>query len=184
MRGAAVLFSAAALLAACGDDVVSPVLPVSALAAGEVEWNAKGLAVGKVAAVAELGDDTLVLSDQGALVFTGGVLLSSDAITKRWRQAAVIPAGDLAGEWLTAVDGAGALRRLRNRSTMETISDRYGLGGSPVRELAPLGGGRVAFALEQGGLAVADGQTVKRYDGEFRGLAGGGGRASTAARAM
>lgn len=176
-RSAALL----ALLAACGQDPPPPPepLPVSALSAGPVEWNAKKLAVGTVAAVAELGDDTLVLSSQGALVFTGGVLLSSDATVRAWRQAAVIPAGDLSGDWMAGVDGAGAVRRLRDRSAMESVSDRYGLKGVKVRDVVSLGAGRVAFALEPAGLAVADGERVLRYDGDYAGLAGGGGKAAS-----
>lgn len=165
----------AGLLWACAPPEPPPQLEPGPLALQPVEWNAKQTAVGRVAGVAELYDDTLVLSDQGAQVFTSGLLLATDATQKSWRTAAVIPAGDLSGEWLVGVHEDGRLFRLRNRSTVEDITDRYGLSGAPVRGVADLGQGRVGFALDQS-LALADGTSVTRYPLVLTGLVGGGGR--------
>ena len=62
-----------------------------------VKWNAKEVPTGKIAAVADLSEDTVVFSEQGALVFTAGLLLNTDPATKSWKAATVIPAGDRAG---------------------------------------------------------------------------------------
>lgn len=152
-----------------------PGLEVQPLELHEVGWNPKGTPVGRIAAAAELLDDTLVLGDQGALVFTGGVLLSSDAAVRSWRTAAVVPAGDKSGQWLIGIAEDGKVRRLRSRSTMEDVSDRYGLKDRVVQGAADLGQGLVGFTLAgvapAGGeagqgpveLAVADGTQVQRY---------------------
>ncbi|MFO0572793.1 MAG: hypothetical protein U1A78_02245 [Polyangia bacterium] len=176
-----------------------PVLVEKPLELHEVAWNPKGTPVGKVADVAELDEDTLILSDQGALVFTGGVLLASDAGVRDFRAAAVLPAGDRGGDqggeqtgsWLVALGSDGRLRRLRSRSSLEDISDRYGLKDRKVLGAADLGGGRSAFSLAPAGsppnptdplvddaaeLAVADGDKVLRYTVSLPGLRGGGGR--------
>lgn len=153
-----------------------PVLPAgSTFTLAELTWNGKMASFGQIAAVAEIYDDTLVLTDTGAVVLTSGVQLASDTSVKSWSRAAVLPAADLSGEWAVAIDGNGALRRLKNRSVMEDISDRYGLAGTPVTELAAMGTGGAAFALA-GGIAIADGQTVTRMDGALSMLAGGEGR--------
>src|SRR5690606_15190857 len=104
----------------CGEPPL-PGLMEQPLALHEVAWNPKGAPVGKVADVAELDDDTLILSDQGALVFTGGVLLASDAAVRDFRAAAVLPAGDKTGKWLVTLDKDGGMRRLRSRSSLEEI---------------------------------------------------------------
>ena len=142
-----------------------------------VAWNLANQNVGQVAAVAELYDDTVVFGDQGAQIFTGGLVLATDTTAQKWRAAAVIPAGDLSGQWLVAVDGAGRLLRLRNRRSLEDVSDRYGLAGSPLSAVVALGQAQSAFAL-MSELAVADGMTVTRYPSTLTGLAGGGGRAA------
>ncbi len=141
----------------------------------EVAWNGKNVDFGKISAVTEIYDDTLILSDSGANILTSGVLLASDTTMKSWGRAAVLPAADLSGSWAVGIDGSGALRRLKNRSVMEDISERYGLSGTPVTELAPMGNTGAAFALGSQ-LAVADGQTVVRMDGAMSMLAGAPGR--------
>jgi hypothetical protein len=168
-----------AALCACGDQepLPPPVLMETPLKIQPVEWNGKQVAVGKVAAVAELYDDTVVFSDQGALIFTSGLLIGSDAAVTAWKGATVIPAGDLSGEWLAAIDGMGRVRRLRNRSIMEDVSDRYGLKDVPVEEVAALGGRLVGFVLRDS-VAVADTDTVTRYPVSLRGVSASGGRAA------
>lgn len=199
-RGTAVGVLVGALLAggAGCEPPAPPVLVEQPLELHEVAWNPKGTPVGKVADVAELDEDTLILSDQGALVFTGGVLLASDAGVRDFRAAAVLPAGDQgadkSGSWLVAIGSDGRLRRLRSRSSLEDISDRYGLKDRRVLGAADLGGGRSAFSLAPAGgapnppdpaspavddaaeLAVADGDKVLRYTVSLPGLRGGGGR--------
>jgi mono/diheme cytochrome c family protein len=165
----------------CGDNGPPPLVPVPTgpLELTQSEFAPKGVTLGQVAAVSELGSDTLVLSDQGALLFTSGVLLAQDGNIKAWGSSAgVIPAADLAGEWQAAVSADGRVFRLRNRANMEDISDRYGLKGTPVREVVGLGKGRTAFALT-GSLAVANGKEVRRYEGVYSGVSGANGRVAT-----
>lgn len=137
----------------------------------ELAWNSKNVDFGPISGVTEIYDDTLVLSGSGAVVLTSGVQLALDARVKSWGAVSVLPAADLSGSWAVAIDDKGSLRRLKNRSVMEDISDRYGLVGVPVRELAPMGQQGAVFALD-GQLAVADGQTVTRYDGAYTQVAG------------
>lgn len=141
-----------------------------------LSWNAKSIPVGAVAAAADLYDDNVIFSDLGALVFTSGVLLATDANYKGWQSAAVIPAGDLSGQWLVGVDDGGRVLRLKNRSALEDVSDRYGLVGKRTREAVSLGKDSLtAFALD-GEVAIADGQKVSRYSLDLTGLTGAGGR--------
>ena len=71
----------------------------------------------------------------------------------------MIPAGDLAGQWLVGVDGKGHLRRLRDRAVLEDVSDRYGLRSGVISDLAAADvATATVFALENE-LAVADGKT-------------------------
>jgi mono/diheme cytochrome c family protein len=168
----------AAALAACGDDKdQAAMVPVMPLQVRQVPWNLANQDVGKVAAVAELYEDTVVLGDQGAQVFTGGLVVATDTSARSWRGATVIPAGDLSGQWLVAIDDKGRLLRLRNRRTLEEVGDRYGLAGTPLAAVAALGSGLTGFALASD-LAVADGTRVTRYPGGLTGLAGAGGRAA------
>src|SRR6185436_3804134 len=99
-----------------------------------------GEAVGQVAAIAEHGDELVVLSDKGALFFSGGLLTERDASITAWRHAARVPAPALPEEWPVGVDSAGRVRRLGGRGALEDVSGRYGLPG-PVSDLAPLGRG-------------------------------------------
>lgn len=168
------------LLAACGDGPPPPRDPTlemgSPLAIQIIDWNARKADVGKIAAVAEIYDDTLVLSDTGATIFTSGVPLASDGGVKGWRGAAVLPAADLSGDWAIGVDQEGILRRLRDRSLMEGVSERYGLTDAKVLDLVAIDKGWSAFSLEGGRIAVADGDKVTRYDGAYTQLQGGFGR--------
>jgi mono/diheme cytochrome c family protein len=103
--------------------------------------------VGRVAAVADDGDDVVVLGDRGAQFFTGGTLTGADRRIDAWRGAAAIPAADGAGTWLAALDGTGTLHRVRARASLEPISDRYGLAGKALSSFAALGRGWLGFAL-------------------------------------
>lgn len=176
----------AALLLGCSS-TPPPALEIQPFELQEVAWNRNSTPVGRVTGVAELADDTLILGDQGALVFTGSVLLSSDPAVRDWRGAAVLPAGDKSGQWLVGVGGDGRLRRLRSRSSMEDISDRYALKDRKILDVADLGQGRVAFGLAPDSspaappgsgedLAIADGEQVKRYALSLPRLVGGSGR--------
>ncbi|MCS6913846.1 MAG: hypothetical protein RMK29_01685 [Myxococcales bacterium] len=151
-------------------------LPVEPLALESVSWNATGVAVGIVAAVAEQGDDLVVLSDQGALFFRSGRLDARDGSVRHWRQGAALPLPDEPGHWLVGLDGTGRLRRLRSHAPLEDITDRYRLPAGAVADLVPLGGQRAAFALQQGGLVVWDGGALTRYEGTFPRLGGGHGQ--------
>ena len=165
------------VLAACQDGSgPDTLLPERPLQLRSVKWNAKDVPTGKIAAVAGLGEDTVVFSELGAMVFTAGLLLSTDVGAKSWKTATVIPAGDLAGAWLIGIDGKGRVRRLRDRAVMEDVSDRYGLTGEVVEEAVAVDtAAQVAFGLHSS-LAVADGQKVTRYPIAMHGLAGGSGR--------
>jgi mono/diheme cytochrome c family protein len=166
---------------ACGGGEPEPAasLSVQPLSVRSVDWNPKAIPVGSVAAVAELGGTIVVLGDEGATLFSGGVYAGSDAQVTGWRSATTIPAADGNGTWIAGVDDQGRVLRLRAGSYFELVSDLYGLVGEDVAGVAALGGATVGFAIA-GGLAVADGMTVTRYDvGPFTNLAGGGGRAAT-----
>jgi len=79
--------------------------------------------------------------------------------------------------WIVGVDGEGHVRRLIGKSTLEPVSDRFGLADARVSAVASLGGHMSAFRL-QDQIAVADGKKVARYaTGGLSSFAGGGGRA-------
>ncbi len=70
------------------------------------------------------------------------------------------------------------MRRLLGKTSLEPVSDRFGLGGDHVIGVASLGGAVAAFRL-QDEIAVADGASVTRYaTGPLASFAGGGGRAA------
>ncbi len=166
------------LLSGCGESPAQPeeLLPVNPTMVRSLKWNAKDVPTGNIFAVSDLNEDTVVFSDQGAMVFTAGIPLVTDSAVRSWRTAAVVPAGDLAGSWLVAVDGTGHVRRLRDRSVMEDVSDRYGLLKEDIQEvIASDPQIRTVFALPQE-LAVSDGQKVSRFSLSLRGISGGSGR--------
>jgi mono/diheme cytochrome c family protein len=130
-----------------------------------VLWNADETKApsGAIAAVAEAGANVVVFSDKGALVYSGGSLLSSDTSQTSWLGAASIPAGaGDEGVWVVGVDGKGQLQHLAALSHLDPVSDRYGLAKDALVAVAPLGT-MVAFSLPTQ-LAVADGTKVTRYD--------------------
>jgi cytochrome c5 len=65
------------------------------------------------------------------------------------------------------------VHRVRARSTLEDVSDRYGLSDDAVQMAFALGGSLVAFVLDQS-IAMADGKTVERYAVEATSGASGG----------
>lgn len=140
-----------------------------------VEWNTQKVPVGRVAAVAESGDDLTVFGSLGAMTFTGGALVGTDATIRDWRAAATIPAADGAGSWVVGLDARGHLHRVRARSKLEPVSARFGLEKLEVRAISDLGRGRVAFSLGNA-VAIAEGDGVARYDYAFTAIAGGDGR--------
>jgi hypothetical protein len=150
---------------------------VATLSLRHVEWNPNHAEVGRVQAVADASDEVVVFSDLGATVMVSGQAIAVDRSVTHWASATTIPAPDGTGSWIVGIDAEGKVRRLRARSALEAVSERFGLGKDRVREVTSLGAGLVAFAL-QGQIALADSNAVLRYDlGTFRALAGGGGRA-------
>jgi hypothetical protein len=128
-----------------------------------VDWNAGHADLGNVSASTESADEVAVFSDQGAIVVTGGAITATDSSVVAWRSSSLLPAADANGSWPTAVDASGHIFRLRAHTTLEDISDRYGLAMDSVQAALPLGGPFVAFVLDAS-IAVADGSQVVRYD--------------------
>lgn len=178
--GAFLLLSSSLL--ACGPSRYARGGAVGPLAVTTVDWNPAHVDVGKVAAVAESGEELAVFGDHGASVFAGGALIATDASVTAWTQAAAIPAPDGNGSWIVAIDGNGRLHRMRGRSVLEDVSARWGLSQARVLDVASMGLGRVIFAVDQGAsshaVALADGDRVARIDLPFTRVVGGGGRAA------
>jgi hypothetical protein len=129
-----------------------------------------------VRAVADSGADVVAFADGSATVLSSGRVVAVDRSAPRWISAGTIPAADGSGTWIVGVDGDGRVRRLLGKSTLEPVSDRFGLGGDPVAGVAALGGAVTAFRLA-GAVAVADGAAVTRYaTGPITAIAAGGGR--------
>jgi hypothetical protein len=133
------------------------------LAVSEREWNAARTDLGRIASLSEDGENVIVFSDHGASVLAGGAVALNDPSVTTWHGAARIPAADGDGEWSVGIDAQGQLYRLRGGTTLENVSDRYGLAGEQVSAALGLGAPYVAFALGKK-LAVADGTAVTRYD--------------------
>jgi mono/diheme cytochrome c family protein len=174
--------AAAALMGCGGEDAPAGIVEVLAqpFTVRPVDWNPTAVNVGEVAAVAEIGGILAVLGNNGASVFSGGVLTATDASVKGWTGASVIPAADGNGTWIAGVDLGGRVLRLRGGMYFEPVSDLYGLEDEAVLHVSALGKSTVAFAMS-GELAVTDGVTVTRYDvATYTGLAGANGRAATA----
>lgn len=145
------------------------------LALQTATWNANMTDLGKIAAVTELYDDVVVYSDKGATVMSGAAVAAQDGSTTSWRGAATIPAADGNGSWAVGVDGAGRMKRLRARTTLEDVGDRYGLAKDPVSAIVNVAAGKVAFSLVSQ-IALADGAQVVRFDQiPLAGPCGGGG---------
>jgi len=169
-KGAALLL--AWLVAACSPQSLPSGEPFKL---SELVWNGKQQDFGAISTVTELYDDTLIFTSLGTVVLTGGVTLAMDPSLRNASQAAVLPAADLSGSWAVAIADDGSVRRLKNRSVMEDVSDRYGLAGIRVSELSAMGTTGAVFRLPDE-IAVADGQHVTRFSGALRMLAGSDGR--------
>jgi hypothetical protein len=142
-----------------------------------VDWNPGNAPIAGVRAVADAGSDVVAFADGAATVLSGGRVVTVDRSVPRWVSAGTLPAADGSGTWIVGVDGDGRVRRLFGKSSLEPVSDRFGLGSEHVISVASLSGSVAAFRL-QGEIAVADGATVTRYaTGPLVSLAGGGGRA-------
>ena len=158
---------AALLVAACGG--ARETVPPARLAASDVPWSAGKAEPSRVVAVAELGDSVVVVGD-AATIFVGGTQASVDASARGWTWAGTIAAPDGSGTWLVATTVDGELRRVRARSTLERVSDRFGLAGDRVRAACSAGPHDTVFLLDDG-LARSDGGHVHRVDGKFTSIA-------------
>jgi mono/diheme cytochrome c family protein len=148
---------------------------VAALAVTPVAWNAAKAPLGKVRAVADDGRVVAVFADDGASVFTAGARVAQDRSVTDWRDAATIAAADGSTPWIVGVSGQGRLYYLRGQTSLQDVTERYGLGSARLLGAAGLGSRYVGFLLN-GELAVADGSRVTRYASPgVLGLVGGGG---------
>lgn len=161
-----------------GEDAASgPQLAQGTLALQRIDW-AEALpamtSTGKVAAVAESGDDVAVFSDTGLFLWSSGSTAGSDSSVRTWQAAAAVPALGFPGQWLLGVDDGGRVYRLHSGAafSLEDVTARYVLTDKPVREVAALGNGQVVFALADK-LALTDGQNLKLFDLSLRHIVGG-----------
>lgn len=137
-----------------------------------VDWNPGHADVGKVAAVAEVGETSIVYGDKGLFVFSGGAVSANDATVSKWTYAATIPAGDGSGTtWAVGLDDKGRVLRLMAQMEVEDVSDRYGLANTKVNAVVAMGR-YVGFALDNQ-VAIADGSTVERFDLGLHAVSGG-----------
>ena len=168
---------APAVALGCGGSALTardPSFPKTSASA--VDWNPSHADVGHVAAVAELGDEVDVFSDAGLFVFVSGSLVGSDASVKKWRGATTIPASGYAGRWIVGFDDAGTLWRVKDRSHLEPVTDRFALPKKTVRSAFAGGAGAAPFAgfLLDDELALADGKLVRFVPTHARSAAAGG----------
>lgn len=176
MRRLAFALMATPLLAACGPGAHSRAAGVvGQLAVAPVVWNASNAPVGNVRAVADAGDVVAVFSDTGATVLASKAVVATDTAVTDWVDAGAISATDGLGEWIVGVSARGQLYRLRNQSTFEDVSTRYGLAALMAHGATSLGPGFTGFLLD-GEIAIADGHQVTRFGAaKMTGFAGGGG---------
>jgi len=172
------LAAAAALLAGCGAGphtrAAGAVTPLTVRA---VPWNPSQAQVGRVSAVADAGSIVAVFGDSGATVLGSGAVVAVDRSVTDWASASTIAGADGSARWIVGIDRRGHLHYLRGSSAFEDVSARYGLDGRAFRGASMLDASRVAFLVD-GGLAIADGSRVARYDAlpQLLDVAGGGGR--------
>lgn len=136
---------------------------VAPLSVRQVAWNPSQAAVGRVSAVADAGSIVAVFGDAGATVLGAGAVLSVDRSVTDWASASTIAGADGSARWIVGIDRRGHLYYLRGSSSFEDVSARYGLDGRAIRDASMIDLTHAAFLLD-GGLAVADGRTVARYD--------------------
>jgi hypothetical protein len=177
MRSLSLALLAAIALSGCGASRFSREGGgASRLTARAVDWNRAHADLGPVRAVADAGDTVVVFGDGQATILSAGVVVAVDHSVARWTAAGAIPAADGNGIWIVGIDGEGRVLRLRNTSSFEGVSERWGLEREKVRSVAVLAPGTAGFLLASE-LAVADGQRVTRYaTGPVTSISGGGGR--------
>jgi hypothetical protein len=172
------LAASAALLVGCGaaphTRAAGAVTPLTVRA---VPWNPSRAQVGRIAAVADAGSIVAVFGDAGATVLGSGAVVAIDRSVTEWANAGTIAGADGSALWIVGIDRHGHLHYLRGTSAFEDVSSRYGLDGRAFRAASMLDATRVGFLLD-GGLAIADGRAVARYDAlpHLMDIAGGGGR--------
>lgn len=172
------LAASTAMLVGCGAGphtrAAGAVTPLTVRA---VPWNPSQAPVGRVSAVADTGSIVAVFGDAGATVLGSGAVVAVDRSVTDWARAGTIAGADGSPQWIVGIDRRGHLHYLRGSSAFEDVSARYGLDGRALLGAAMIDATRVGF-LVQGGLAVADGRSVARYQGlpALLDIAGGGGR--------
>lgn len=175
------LLSLGMAVAGCGEEPPPPALPLqpAPLVVQRIDWSATPTAPGRITAIAESGDDTALYSDQSVTLYSSGELFGSDPSVRGWQSAAAVPSLGFPGTWLLGADGQGRLHRLRFGPTLplslEEVSARYQLVGTPVQQVVSAGGSQVAFVLADK-VAVTDGMSIKQYDFAGRGLVAAQGR--------
>lgn len=176
-----ILLLCVGLLVACGssaDEQASGTVVSSS--AGEltlhtIDWNAAKTNVGGVATIVEDDEELVLFGDKGATMMAGGAVRSVITGPKAWSDAATIPAADGIGDWTVGISSDGKILRVHGEE-LEDVGARWGLASDKVRTLMGIDKLGVAFGYE-GGLAIADGTKVTRYDGPTSGaLAGGSGK--------
>ncbi len=170
----------ASLDADASDAPADVALPPTPLLVQSARWNATGMSLGAIAAVAEPESLVCLFGARGLQVLAGGTVASTDAVETMWTAASLAPAGDgTTTPWALGVAADGRLWRVRDRMHLEEVTARYGLTGRRVRSVAPLGGTRVAFGYEEG-FAVSDGARVTLWsDPAFANLVGAAGRVAS-----
>lgn len=155
-------------------------LPPTPLLVQSARWNASGMNLGAIAAVAEPESLLCLFGARGLQVLVGGTVSATDATETMWRAAAVVPASDgTTTPWAIGVASDGRIWRVRDRIRLEEVTSRYGLTTHRVRSVAALSGNRVAFGFV-GGFAVADGTHVTLWsDPAFENLVGAAGRVAS-----
>jgi mono/diheme cytochrome c family protein len=131
------------VLAACGGATRPALVPATSTPLADAT---------RVVAVTELGDATIVLAEDRALVLRGGALAAT--IPHRWRAGATIAALDGDGAWAVGVDDAGRLYRITLAGDLEDVTDRFRIAG--VRAVAAAGTTTV-FGLRDGVAVTGDG---------------------------
>lgn len=168
----------AALVAdvADGGDPPPPPLTVT-----RVEWNATGMNLGAVQAVAEDGDLTAVYTDQGLRLLVAGAVAARDDSVRSWRTAITAAAADgTPGSWILGADAMSRVFRVRDRSTLEDVTSRLALGMRDIQSAARVSDDAVAFG-GSGGFAVLRGSNVAAWnDPDFVQIVGGGNRVAAA----
>lgn len=159
-----------------GGDPPPPPLTVT-----RVEWNASGMNLGAVQAVAEDGDLTAVYTDQGLRLLVAGAVAARDDSVRSWRTAITAAAADgTPGSWILGADAMSRVFRVRDRSALEDVTSRLALGMRDIQSAARVSDDAVAFG-GSGGFAVLRGSNVAAWnDPDFVQIAGGGNRIAAA----